>query len=106
MGAVSISDKSIATSGNYKRRWQAGGEAHHHILDPKTGKNKFSTASVTIISDDCTETDAFTKAAFNMDATDAIRFIEKNNLSGMLVLADGKTFYSKDFVDRFDVVFY
>jgi hypothetical protein len=41
-----------------------------------------------------------------MEPEAAIKFIEKNNLSGMIILADGKTFYSKDFVDTFDVIFY
>jgi thiamine biosynthesis lipoprotein ApbE len=42
-----------------------------------TGKNKFDTASVTLVSENCTEADAYTKAAYNMEASEALVFIEK-----------------------------
>lgn len=106
LASVKISNQSIATSGNYKRKWKIWEANHHHILNPKTWKNKFDIASVTIIADNCTSTDAFTKAVFNMEILDSINFIEKNSLSGMIVLSDWKTFYSKDFIKKFEVIFY
>ncbi|MDD2565866.1 MAG: FAD:protein FMN transferase [Candidatus Gracilibacteria bacterium] len=106
MASVNLSNQAIATSGNYKRKWTLGNEKFHHILNPKSGKNNFEIVSVSIIGDNCTETDAYTKAVYNMNIEDSINFIENNNLSGIITISSGKSFFSKDFVEKFDVKFY
>ena len=106
LASVDISDESIATSWNYKRKWNIKGENFHHIMNPKSWKNNFDITSVTIISKNCTETDAYTKAAYNMDIRDSIKFIEENDLAWLIITSSGKSFYTKDFLEKFNVIFY
>jgi thiamine biosynthesis lipoprotein len=35
---VSILDGGLATSGTTVRQWHRGGQVHHHIIDPATGR--------------------------------------------------------------------
>ncbi|MDD2487784.1 MAG: FAD:protein FMN transferase [Candidatus Gracilibacteria bacterium] len=103
LATISLSDKAIATSGNNKRKWEIGGDKYHHILDPKTNSNNFEVVSVSIISDKTYKSDAFTKAVYNMEAEKSIEFMEKNNLSGVIILASGKMLHTKDMVLEYDL---
>lgn len=83
IGTISLSNKSIVTSGIYERYITAeDGTTYHHLLDPKTGypfTNEL--ASVTIISDSSTDGDALSTSTFALGVEDGLKFIE--NLEGI-----------------------
>ena len=57
---VSISDKSIATSGSYRNYFEQEGVRFSHIIDPDTGRPiSHQLVSVSVIADDCMSADGY-----------------------------------------------
>ena len=53
LGSVDLaSGEAAVSSGNYERRFTAGGEVFHHIIDPRTGRPARGTAGTTVIGRD------------------------------------------------------
>jgi FAD:protein FMN transferase len=87
---IEISDKAIATSGNYRKFYIENGIKYSHTIDPKTGypaKNNLLSAS--IIADDCTTADAYATACMVMGLRKSIKFLENNSgLDAYLIYSD------------------
>lgn len=61
--AVPLSDRAIATSGDYRNFFEFEGQRYSHTLDPRTGKPiRHAVASVSVIADDCMTADAWATA--------------------------------------------
>ncbi len=76
---LKLKDRSLATSGNYRKFYMENGQKYSHIIDPKTGypaKNNLLSASV--VAGDCMTADAFATAFMVMGLEKAINFIEAN----------------------------
>lgn len=79
---LDISDKAIATSGDYRNFYVQDGKRIQHIIDPKTGfPVSHALASVTIIANDCTTADAFATAVLVMGIEDGLKLI--NSIVGI-----------------------
>jgi thiamine biosynthesis lipoprotein len=63
---LEIKDKSISTSGTYKRKWELSNEKYHHILTPETNTNNNEIISITLISDKCFISDSYATACIAM----------------------------------------
>jgi FAD:protein FMN transferase len=60
---MELTDKAIATSGDYRNFFMAGGKKYAHILDPKTGRPvDHPPASVSVIHESCMTADALCTA--------------------------------------------
>ncbi|MDR1593405.1 MAG: FAD:protein FMN transferase [Prevotellaceae bacterium] len=60
---VNVSDKALATSGDYRRYYIEDGVKYSHTIDPKTGYSaKRNVLSVTVIAADCMTADALATA--------------------------------------------
>jgi thiamine biosynthesis lipoprotein len=60
---VKLSNKSLATSGNYRKFYEYDGVKYSHTIDPKTGYSvNHSLLSTTVIADDCMTADAYATA--------------------------------------------
>jgi len=58
-----ISNKSLATSGNYRNSYESKGQKFAHIINPFTGISQpTDILSATVIADDCITADAFATA--------------------------------------------
>lgn len=56
---VSLTDKAIATSGDYRHFFESGGRFFSHHIDPRTGYPvAHRAASVSILADDCMHADS------------------------------------------------
>ncbi|MCB0802928.1 MAG: FAD:protein FMN transferase [Flavobacteriales bacterium] len=57
---ISLNNKAMATSGNYRKFYEINGEKYSHTLSPKTGYPvKHKLLSATVIAEDCIDADAY-----------------------------------------------
>ena len=57
---INVTDKAMATSGNYRNFYYKEGRKNAHTIDPKTGYPvQHSILSATVITDDCATADAY-----------------------------------------------
>jgi thiamine biosynthesis lipoprotein len=70
-----ISNKAVATSGNYERYFDPN-KKFHYIINPKTGYSTNECISVTIIADSCIEADALATGVFVLGPKKGIQLIE------------------------------
>jgi thiamine biosynthesis lipoprotein len=77
---ISLKNKSLATSGNYRKFYMKNGLKFVHTIDPKTGYPVVSNLlSATVIADDCTTADAYATALMVMGLEKSIEFLKKND---------------------------
>jgi thiamine biosynthesis lipoprotein len=95
---VHISDKAIATSGDYRRYYIEDGKKYSHTIDPKTGYSaKQNVLSVTVIADDCMTADALATAFMVMGLEKTKEFlIQHPEIAVFLIYAEGEEM--KEFV--------
>lgn len=81
---VSVSNKAIATSGNYRKFYIKDGVKYAHTIDPKTGKPvQHSLLSATVIANSCAEADAYATAFMVMGVEKSMDFVKKNPKLGL-----------------------
>jgi thiamine biosynthesis lipoprotein len=87
---IRISDKALATSGNYRKFYVENGIKYSHTIDPRTGyPAKNQLLSATILADNCSMADGIATACMVMGKNVAIEFINNNpQFSGYLVFSD------------------
>ena len=87
---IKIKDKSLSTSGNYRKFYIEDGIKYSHEIDPKTGYPAHNTLlSATIIADDCATADGLATACMVMGKDRSIEFLNKNaNLEAYLIYSD------------------
>ena len=61
IATVEISDKAMSTSGDYNKYFEKDGRRYHHLIDPKTGYPSRRCGSATVIADDATTSDGYSK---------------------------------------------
>jgi thiamine biosynthesis lipoprotein len=85
--SVSLSNRSLATSGNYRKFVEINGVKYGHSLNPLTGyPAKTDVLSATIIAEDCMTADALATACMVMGFERAKELIEKtDSIEGVLI---------------------
>jgi thiamine biosynthesis lipoprotein len=74
---VKITDKALATSGNYRKFYIEDGVKYSHEIDPKTGYPvKNSVLSVSVIADECSTADGIATAFMVMGKNKIIEFLQ------------------------------
>jgi thiamine biosynthesis lipoprotein len=87
---VSLNNRALATSGNYRNFYEQDGKKYAHTIDPKTGYPvQHSLLSVTVFAKDCISADAYATVFMVMGKDKALEFLAKDeNLDAFLVYAD------------------
>jgi thiamine biosynthesis lipoprotein len=81
-----LNDRSLATSGSYRKYYEENGVRYSHTIDPSTGYPvKHNLLSVSVIAGDCITADAYA-TAFMVMGLDKIKEFQANNPDlGLLV---------------------
>jgi thiamine biosynthesis lipoprotein len=104
IGAVSVVDRSVVTSGDYQRCFtDKKGVRHHHILDPLTGyPSRSGLISVTIVSEDPLAADALSTAVFIAGLEKGLELMSRYpHTDAIFVDEDMQIFITKGLKDRF-----
>ena len=76
---LNVTDKAMATSGNYRNFYYKGKRKYAHTIDPKTGYPvQHSILSATVLTDRCVRADAYATAFMVMGMEKAKKVLEKN----------------------------
>jgi thiamine biosynthesis lipoprotein len=84
-------DTAVATSGANRRKWQIGGRAAHHLIDPRTAEPAVSDlVQVTVLAPRAELADVLAKTVFLRGRRDGARFLEGfADVAAVLVAANG-----------------
>ena len=95
---INLSDRAVATSGDYEQYLEDKGKRYHHILDPVTGYPATGCSSVTVIAESCIEADAYATGMFVMGPKRGLDLANRiPGLEAMVIDGSGTVFYSKGF---------
>lgn len=76
---ITLNNRSLATSGNYRKFYEEGGQKFSHIIDPGTGyPARQNLLSATILAKDCITADAYATAFMIMGLERSKQFLAAN----------------------------
>lgn len=89
---LNVTDKAMATSGNYRNFYYKNGKRFAHTIDPKTGfPVQHSLLSATVLADECAVADAYATSFMVMGLERAKKLLERHpELMVYLIYDDGK----------------
>ena len=104
---IQLNNRSVATSGSYRKFYEKEGIKYSHTLDPKTGYPvTHSLLSATVVADKCSVADGLATALMVMGPEKSIKFIKSGaveNIEIYLVFYNSKgrmeTYLTKGFKD-------
>jgi thiamine biosynthesis lipoprotein len=74
---IEMKDRSLATSGNYRKYYVENGIKYSHTIDPKTGyPAKNQLLSATLLASDCATADGIATACMVMGKEKSIEFLD------------------------------
>lgn len=101
---ISFTDKSMATSGDYRNYFEEDGKRYSHIIDPTTGYPiSHKLVSVSVMADTCITADALATGLMVMGPERGVSFAKKMNLPAFFIVktSDGfAEFVTGDFPER------
>ncbi|MTI16047.1 FAD:protein FMN transferase [Rhodobacteraceae bacterium RKSG542] len=90
---VKISNKGLATSGDYRNYKEVDGKRLSHIIDPVTGEPiDHKLASVTVIADTAARADGLATALLAMGDKRGMRMAEANGIATYMIVRNGNEF--------------
>ncbi len=90
---LSLTDKSVATSGNYEKFIKIGNQLYSHTINPKTGYPIKGIKSVTVITSNAELADAMATPISIMGVTEGLRFINQLNGIECILVDDANKLY-------------
>jgi thiamine biosynthesis lipoprotein len=87
---VPMSDRSLATSGDYRIFFEQDGRRYCHEIDPGTGRPiDHGVASVSVVAADCARADALATALMVMGETRGAAFASERGVAAYFIVRDG-----------------
>ncbi len=74
---IQVANKTVATSGNYRRGMMIDGKWYSHIVDPRTGYPSGNIISATVIADNATDAGALATALNVVNADEAAAWLHQ-----------------------------
>ncbi len=89
---LNVTNKAMATSGNYRNFYYKNGKKYAHTIDPATGYPvQHSILSATVLADNCATADAYATSFMVMGMEKAKKVLEKHpELMAYFIYADHK----------------
>ena len=89
---LNVTDKAMATSGNYRNFYYKNGKKYAHTIDPKTGfPVQHNILSATVVADNCATADAYATSFMVLGMKGAQKILEKHpDLLAYLIYSDNK----------------
>ncbi|MCR5077363.1 MAG: FAD:protein FMN transferase [Prevotella sp.] len=89
---LNVTDKAMATSGNYRNFYYKGGKKYAHTIDPKTGYPvQHSLLSATVLAKNCATADAYATSFMVMGMEKAQKLLERHpELMAYFIYSDAK----------------
>lgn len=89
---LNVTDKAMATSGNYRNFYYKNGKKYAHTIDPKTGYPvQHNILSATVIADNCATADAYATSFMVLGMEGAQKILAKHpDLLAYLIYSDDK----------------
>ena len=89
---LNVTDKAMATSGNYRNFYYKGGKKYAHTIDPATGYPvQHSLLSATVLTKDCATADAYATSFMVMGMERAQQLLERHpELMAYFIYTDEK----------------
>ena len=103
---LNVTDKSMATSGNYRNFYIKGGKKYAHTIDPKTGYPvQHTLLSATILTDRCAKADAYATSFMVLGMEGAKQILKSHkDLMAYLIYTNNKgnlaVWYSPSLKDK------
>ena len=103
---LNVTDKAIATSGNYRNFYVKEGKKYAHTIDPKTGYPvQHTLLSATVLTDRCAKADAYATSFMVLGMDGAKQILERHKeLMAYLIYTDSKgnlaVWYSPSLEDK------
>lgn len=100
---IHLSNKAMATSGNYRRFYEENGVRYSHTIDPKTGYPvQHSLLSVSVLADDAATADAWATAFMVLGLEKSKELLKSQNSLEAYFIYSGQnselqTYYTKGF---------
>lgn len=87
---VPVFNKSLCTSGTYKRKWKIGNNHFHHILDSQTKESSASDiVSISVIHEDGSTADALATMAVSLGSEKAKEFFLDKSINFVIICKNG-----------------
>ena len=104
---LNITDKAMATSGNYRNFYYKNGRKYAHTIDPKTGRPvQHNILSATVLCDQCARADAYATSFMVMGLDGARKVLQRNpDLMAYLIYDDNghnAVWYSPSLKDKIE----
>lgn len=94
--AVSLSNKSLATSGDYRNYFEQDGKRFSHTIDPRTGYPvEHKLASVTVIADSAAYADGLATAINVLGPDKGMALAEDQQLAVYMLIRQGDAFVAR-----------